>query len=178
LVIFAAAFLPLDLGGRGHPQHHDVLAQRRHGLGIPGHIEVAANDREIDLAVGQRLRARGAAIGLNRAKADVAVALGKGLGQRLDDLEIIAAGGADRDPQAHRPHLEIIGACECANDSEDPRQGDEHHPALGGTGRRRPLRPDQVGAFGHGSAKQSFEVQIHIANSYCQYVQACLVAHL
>ena len=50
--------LALDLRRRRHPQHRDVLAQRRHGLGILRHVEIAADDGEIGLAVGQRLGAR------------------------------------------------------------------------------------------------------------------------
>ena len=56
-------FLAFGFGRRGHPQHRDILAQRRHRLGVLRHVEIAPDDREIGLAVGQRLGARGGAIG-------------------------------------------------------------------------------------------------------------------
>jgi hypothetical protein len=40
----------------------------------------------------------------------MAVRLGKGLGQRLNDLEVIAVGGADCDPKGHWSHRKIIAA--------------------------------------------------------------------
>ena len=54
------------LAGRGHPEHHNVLAQRRHGLGVAGYAEIAANDGEVGLAVGQPLGACGGALGRHR----------------------------------------------------------------------------------------------------------------
>ena len=54
----------LALHGRRHPKHGDVLAKRRHRLCIFRHVEVAADDGEIGLAVGNRLGARGRAVGL------------------------------------------------------------------------------------------------------------------
>ena len=70
-----AGLLALDLGRRRHPQHRDVLAQRRHGLGILRHVEIAANDGEIGLALAKRLGARRGAVGLHRAQADIAARL-------------------------------------------------------------------------------------------------------
>ena len=124
-----AGFLAFALGGRRHPQHRDVLAQRRHGLRILRHVEIAADDGEIGLAVGQRLGARGGAVGLHRAQPDMAVGLGEGLRQRLHHLEVIAVGRTDRDPQGHRPHRKIIAAGQRADDGEDAGQHDEHHLA-------------------------------------------------
>ena len=163
-VIFGPAFLPLPLRRR-HPQHRDVLAQRRHRLRIFRHVEIAADDGEIGLAFGQRLRARRGAVGLHRAQPDVTVRLGKGLRQRLDDLDVIAVGGADCDPQGHRPHRKVIGARDRADDGKDARQRDEHQLALRRTRRRRRRRLDKVEASGHRSGKQSFEVQFHLADT-------------
>ena len=89
------------------------------------HIEVAADDREVDLAVGQRLRALGGAFGLHRPQPDIGVVLGEGLGQRLHDLEVVAVRGADRDPQDHRPHREIIAGRQRADDGENAREHDQ-----------------------------------------------------
>ncbi len=97
---------------RRYPQHRNVLAQRRDCLDIFGHGEIAADDGEIGLAVGNRLRACHRAVGLHRAQPDKAAGLGKGLRQRLDYLDVIAVGRPDRDPQGHRPHREIVGACQ------------------------------------------------------------------
>ncbi|MGY4283064.1 hypothetical protein ACVWXO_002284 [Bradyrhizobium sp. LM2.7] len=44
--------LLLALGGHG-PQHHDVLAQGRNGLRVLRHVEIAADDGEIGLALRQ-----------------------------------------------------------------------------------------------------------------------------
>ena len=46
--------LALALAGRRHPQHRDVLAQRRHGLRIFRHFEIAADDGEIGLALAEQ----------------------------------------------------------------------------------------------------------------------------
>ena len=159
-----AGFLALGLGRRRHPQHNDVLAQRRHGLGIFRHFEIAANDREIGLALAKRLRARGRAIGLHRTQADPAVRLRKGLGQRVNDLDVIAVRRTDRDPQAHRPHRKVVSTCERADHGEDPGERDEHHLPLRRTRRRRCRRPDKLGVSGHRSRKHSLQVQIHAAN--------------
>ena len=67
-VIFGPAFLPLT-GCRRHPQHRDVLAQRGHGLRVLRHIEIAADDGEVGLAVAQCLRARRGAVGLRSGAA-------------------------------------------------------------------------------------------------------------
>ena len=74
-VIFGRGLLALDLGRRRHPQHRDVLAQRRHGLRILRHVEIAADDGEIGLAVGERLALAMRAIGLHRAQTDLAAVL-------------------------------------------------------------------------------------------------------
>ena len=71
-----AGLLALRFAGRRHPQHRDVLAQRGHGLRILRHIEVAADDGEIGLAVGERLGAGAGAVGLDRAQPDLAVGSG------------------------------------------------------------------------------------------------------
>jgi len=89
--------------------------------------------------------------------------MGKGLGQRLDHLDVIAVRRADRDPQDHRPHLKIVEACERADHGENARQRDEHRLALRRS-RRRQFGPDEVEASGHRSGKQSFDVQVHLAN--------------
>ena len=159
-----AGFLALGLGRRRHPQHNDVLAQRRHGLGIFRHFEIAANDREIGLALAKRLGTRGRAIGLHRTQADPAVRLRKGLGQRVNDLDVIAVRRTDRGPQAHRPHRKVVSTCERADHGEDPGERDEHHLPLRRTRRRRCRRPDKLGVSGHRSRKHSLQVQIHAAN--------------
>ena len=166
LVIFGAAFLPvllpLAFAAGGTHSTATFLRSVATALRIFRHVEVAANDGEIDLAVGQRLGARGGAIGLHRVQTDMAVGLGKGLRQRLDHLEVIAVGRTDRDPQDHRPHRKIIAGRERADDGEHPRQRDEHHLPLRPSGGWRPRRPDKVEAFGHRSGKQSLEVSIVI----------------
>src|SRR5713226_2126941 len=45
-------FLAFAFRRRRYPQHRDVLAQRRYRLRILRYIEIAADDREIGLAVG------------------------------------------------------------------------------------------------------------------------------
>ena len=64
--------LSLGLAGRRHPQHRDVLAQRRHGLRIFRHFEVAPDDGEIGLAFTEQGGACSRAIGLHRAQPDQA----------------------------------------------------------------------------------------------------------
>ena len=167
-----AGFLALALRGWRHPQHRDVLAQRRHGLGIFRHVEIAANDGEVGIAVGKRLGARGGAIGLYRAQTDIAARLAEGLGQCLDHLEVVAVGRTDRDPQGHRPHRKIVSAGERADHGEDPGQRDEHRLLLGRARRRRRGRPGEVEAAGHRSGKQSFEVQFHFANAVRSHIVA------
>ena len=77
------------------------------------------------------------AIGLDRAQPDIAMGLGERLGQRLHDLDVIAVGRPDRDPQGHRPHCEIIASGKGADDGEQSRQRDQHGPARRKTRRRR-----------------------------------------
>ena len=156
-------FFALGLGRRRHPEHGDVLAQRRHGLGILRHFEIAANDREIGLALAKRLGAGRSAIGLHRTQADQAMRVRKGLGQRLNDLDVIAVLRTHRDPQAHRPHRKVVSACERTDHGEYPGEGDEHHLLLRRTRRRRDRRPDKVGVSGHRSREHSLQVQIHAA---------------
>ena len=113
-----------------NPQHRDVLAQRCHRLRIFRHIEIAADDGEIGLPFGKRLGALGGPLGLHRPQPDLAMGLAESLRQRLDDLDVIAAGRTDRDPQCHRPHRKIVAARQRADDSENPRQRDQHHLPL------------------------------------------------
>src|SRR5262249_3572551 len=85
--------------GWWRPQDHKVLAQRGDGLRIFRHLKIAANDRKVDLALRQRLRARHRAVGRNRFQADIGLVLHEGLRQSLHYLDVIAVGGADPDPQ-------------------------------------------------------------------------------
>jgi hypothetical protein len=160
-----AGLLAFDLGRRRYPQHRDVLAQRRHGLGIFRDVEIASDNGEVGLAGGQRLGARGGALGLQRAQPDLTVRLNKSLRQGLDQLEVVAVGGADRDPQRHRPHRKVVAARQRSDHREKPGQRDEHCLPLRRARRRRRRWPDEVEAAGHRSGKQSFDVQIHGANS-------------
>ena len=160
LVIFGPAFLPLTLGGRRHPQHRDVLAQRRHRLRVLRHFEIAADDGEIRLAFGQRLRACAGAVGLQRAEANLTARLVvQRLRQRLDDPDVVAVGRPDRDPQGHRPHRKVIAGGQRPDDGENAGQHDECQPSPRRT-RRRTL--DEVG-LGHRSRKQPFDVRFHHA---------------
>ena len=128
-VMAGAAFLPLVLAAGGHPKHRDVLAQRRHGLRILRHFEVAPDDGEIGLAFAEQIGARQRAVGLYRAQPDQAVALVvEGLRQGLDDLEVVAVGRADGDPQRHRPHRKVIAGRQRADDGQHAGQRDECQP--------------------------------------------------
>ncbi len=141
--------LPLGLDRRGHPQHRNVLAQRRNRLRIFGHVEIAANDGEVDLAFGQCLGTRGGAVGLHRTQANVAVALNEALRQRLHHLDVVAVGGTHRDPQQNRSHRKIIACGERADDGENPRQHDEAHGSPRRT--RRDRRLGKIETVGHRS---------------------------
>ena len=123
--------LALGLGRRRHPQHHDVLAQRRHGLRILRHFEVAPDDGEIGLAVSEQAGARQRAIGLHRAQPDHAVSLVvEGLRQGLNDLEVVAVGRADGDPQGHGPHGKVIAGHQRTDDRQHASQRDEGQPSF------------------------------------------------
>ncbi len=156
--------LAFDLGRRRHPQHGDVLAQCRHRLGIFRHVEIAADDGEIGLALRQRLGARPGAIGLHRAQTDLAARRDKGLRQGLDHLDVFAVGRADRDPQRHRAHRKVIGRRDRADHGEQRRQHDEHQAPFRRARRRRCRRLGQAGFSARRPRKQSFGVQIHPAN--------------
>ena len=160
-----AGFLALlGLGRRRHPQHRDVLAQRRHGLRIFRHIEIAADDGEIGLAVGKRLGARDGAIGLHGTQPHRAMR--KRLRQRLDDLDVVAVRRSDRDPQRDRTHREVICGADSTHQRQGARQRDEHHLPLHRTGRRRRRRPGKVGAVLHRSGKKLLQAQIRHARRY------------
>jgi hypothetical protein len=119
------------LDGRRHPQHHDVLAQRRHGLRILRHIEVAPDDGEVGLAFSEQTGARQRAIGLHRAQPDHAVSLVvEGLRQVLNDFEVVAVGRADGDPQGYRPHGKVIAGHQRADDGQHAGQRDKGQPSL------------------------------------------------
>ena len=123
--------LPPGPGRRRHPQHHDVLAQRRDGLRILRHVEVAPDDSEIGFAFSEQAGARQCAIGLHRAQPDHAVSLVvEGLGQVLNDFEVVAVGRADGDPQGHWPHGKVIAGGQRADDGQHPGQRDEGQPSF------------------------------------------------
>ena len=158
------------LAGRGHPEHRDVLAQRCHGLRIFRHIEVAPDNGEIGLALAEQLGARQGAIGLRRAQPDLAVLLVvEGLRHGLDDLEVFAVGRADRDPQGHRPHREVIAGRQRADDCENTTQDHERQPPPCGAERGRKRRFSGSRAVGHqflnGRLRFNFMVptRLHVA---------------
>jgi len=91
-----------------HPQHRDILAQRRHRLGIFRHVQIAANDGEVGPSVRERLCACARVLSLDRAQVDLAAGLEEGLAQGLNNPEIVAVGRANRDPQGDRAHREVI----------------------------------------------------------------------
>ena len=124
-------FLPLGLGRSRHPQHHDVLAQRRHGLRILRHIEVAPDDGKVGLAFSEQIGAGHRAIGLHRAQPDHAVSLVvEGLRQVLNDFEVVAVGRADGDPQGHGPHGKVIAGHQRTDDGQHAGQRDEGQPSF------------------------------------------------
>src|SRR3979409_2106415 len=45
----------------------------------------------------------------------------KAVRHHRDELEVMAVGGPDRDPQRHRPHRKIVSACKRADDGENSR---------------------------------------------------------
>jgi hypothetical protein len=130
------SLLAFDLAGGRHPNHRDVLAQRCHGLGIFGHVEIAPDNGKIGLAVAEQLGARQRAVGLCRAQPDLAVLLVvEGLRQRLNHPDIVAVGRPDRDPQRHRPHRKVIARRQRADDREHAAQHHECQPSSRRTGR-------------------------------------------
>jgi hypothetical protein len=85
--------LAFALGRRRHPQHGNVLAQRRHGLRILRHVEVAADDGEIRLAFAEQMGAGEApsvCSGRNRTRPVLLVV--ERLRQRLNHAKIVAVG--------------------------------------------------------------------------------------
>ena len=149
--------LALDLGCRRHPQHRDVLAQRGDSLRVFRHLEIAADDGEVGLAVAQCLRARRRALGLDRAQPHLAVRLVvEGLRQRLNHLDVVAVGRADRDAQGHRSHREIIARCQRADDSEYAGNQDECQPSLRRAGRWQWRGCHGIG-LGHRSRKHPLD---------------------
>ncbi len=74
--------------------------------------------------------------------------LDEGLAQGLHDLEIVAAGWPNGDPQGDRAHREVIAGRQNADDGENAGQHNEHHaPPRGEAGGRRCRR--RVGTACH-----------------------------
>ena len=141
ILVILAAFLPF--GGRRHPQHHDVLAQRRNGLRVLRHVEVAADDGEISLAFGERGGARDRAVGRHDAQPGVAALAQQRLRQRVDHLHVVRRCRTDRDPQRRRPQHVIDDADGTGDDREnagDQREIEPHAPRAARTRRSRPVR--------------------------------------
>ena len=151
---------------RRRPHHHEILAQRRDRLRILRHVEIAADDGEVDLALRELLGAGDGAVGLHRLQPDIGAMLGEGLRQRLHDLDVVAVRRADRDAQRHRPFDVIICAHEHADDGQHAGQRHEHRAPCRRTRRSRRRRPVLDEVLSHGSRKQSFDAQIH---SYMTY---------
>ncbi len=134
-MIFGAAFLPLTaFAAGGTHSTATFLRSVATAWAFFGNVNVAADDGEIGLALGQRLRARAGAFGLHRAQADLAARLAESLRQRLDHPDVIAVGRTDRDPQGHRAHRKVVDAGDRADDGEKARQRDEHGPAASPSG--------------------------------------------
>jgi hypothetical protein len=129
------------------------------GLRVLGHVEIAADNGEVDLAVRQRLGAGGRAVGLHRLQADIGTMLRKGLRQRLHDLDVIAVGRTDRDSERHRPNREIIAGDQRADDGE--HAGERHQKQAARRRTRRWRRRGAVYEFlSHRPCKQWFDAQI------------------
>ena len=144
--------LALGLAGRRHPQHGDVLAQRCHGLGIPGYVEIASDNGEIGLALTEQRGTGQGAVGRHRAQPELTVLLVvQRLRQRLNHPQVVAVGRTDRDPQGHRPHRKVIAGDQRANDRQHTSQDDECRSSPHRAGRGRGYRFDRIGAVGHRS---------------------------
>ena len=156
--------LAFDLAGCRHPQHRHVLAQRRHGLRVLRHFEIAADDGEIDLAVTDQLGACNRAIGRHRAQPDqTALLVVEGLCQVLNDLEVVAVGGTHGDLQRHRPHRKIIARGQRADEGEHAGQQHEGQPSFRRSRRRQGRLFRRIVAVGH--QYLSLKVQFHAAGT-------------
>ena len=164
LVIFGPDFLPLPFAGGGTHSTATFLRSVATACAFFGTSRSPRMMARSALLDFKRLGAGGGAIGLHRAQTDITVRLDEGLGQRLDDLEVIAVGRTDRDPQGHRPHRKVVGARECADHGENPRERDEHRFLPAGARRWQRRGAGRFKTTRHRSGKQSFEVQFHIAN--------------
>ncbi len=100
------------LGGKAgrRPQHHDVLAQDGHGLGVGRHFQVATGNGEIGFFGREKRDAFGRPLGRDRLQPNRTSIAGKGLCQGLNQLLVVAPGRADCDPQGDRPKRVIQGA--------------------------------------------------------------------
>ena len=128
---------------RGRPQHHHVLAHDGDRGGPLGHLLVGAADREIGLARAERGKAVDRTCGRDHGEADRGAFSGEGLRHRLDQLQVVAAGRTDRDPQRGRAQHDEGGA---DGGCKEQQPGGEHQergafPSAAGAGLAEPDEP-------------------------------------
>ena len=99
------------LATRRRPQHHEVPAQDRDGVGVGGHGEVAARDREVGLAAAEQIEALQRAVALDWHEPHRSALRIECLGDSQHERLIVAAGQAHGDAQRRRLP-EPIGKCE------------------------------------------------------------------
>ena len=87
---------------RRRPEHDDVLAHDGDRQGAVGHRFIGARDRKIGSACGERRNAVHRSCRGDDGEAHSAALAGESLCQRLDELLIVASGGADGHAQGGR----------------------------------------------------------------------------